>query len=155
MLVLPIQLGGHHYAVESRHVVEVVPRVPLRVVPHAPPLLVGLLAFRGKVVPVIDLAQLLHDTPTSPALSTRILVVRLGEGEAGRLVGLVAEAVTEAVPMTEDQFSDAGMHVPGSPHLGGVASTEHGLVPMILVQHLPQVAEVRSLLTGSDGGEHG
>ena len=63
MLLLTFTAGANRYAVDVARVVELVPRVELRSVPHAPPFLAGLLGYRGKVVPVIDLGLLLGALP--------------------------------------------------------------------------------------------
>ena len=99
-------------------IVEIVPRVELRSVPHAPVFLAGLLGYRGHVVPVIDLCLLLDVAPCRDCLSTRIILVSVapndpnqskpdrGESGEGRrltpdqkqptnLLGLIAEHVSD------------------------------------------------------------
>ena len=68
----------------SARVVELVPRVELRPVPHAPAFLAGLLGYRGKVVPVIDLGVLLELAPCRGSLSTRIILVNDAPGDQNR-----------------------------------------------------------------------
>lgn len=63
MLLLVFQVAGESYAVEANRVIEVVPRVDLRRLPHAPAALAGLLRYRGQVVPVIDLGVFLAGIP--------------------------------------------------------------------------------------------
>ena len=46
MLVLLVQIAGQLYCIRASSVVEVVPRVPLQSVPHAPVSLAGLLHYR-------------------------------------------------------------------------------------------------------------
>ena len=75
MLLLTFTAGANRYAVDVARVVEVVPRVELRKIPHAPAFLAGLLGYRGKVVPVIDLGLLLGVAPCQDCLSTRIILV--------------------------------------------------------------------------------
>ena len=75
MLLLTFTAGANRYAVDVARVVEVVPRVELRKIPHAPAFLAGLLGYRGKVVPVIDLGLLLDVAPCRDCLSTRIILV--------------------------------------------------------------------------------
>ena len=75
MLLLTFTAGAHRYAVDVARVVELVPRVELRDVPHAPASLAGLLGYRGQVVPVIDLGVLLGAAPCQDRLSTRIILV--------------------------------------------------------------------------------
>ncbi len=83
MLLLTFTVAGEPYALDVASVVELVPRVPLRAVPHAPAYLVGLLEYRGEVVPVIDLGLLLASTPSGERLSTRIILVAAAQGKGG------------------------------------------------------------------------
>ena len=52
-----------------------------RSIPHAPSFLAGLLGFRGKVIPVIDLGLLLSSVPCRDCLSTRIILVNDAPGD--------------------------------------------------------------------------
>ena len=84
MLFLTFTVGTNRYAVDVTRVVEVVPRVELRTVPHAPAFLAGLLGYRGNIVPVIDLSLLLGTTPSRDRLSTRIILVNDSPGDETR-----------------------------------------------------------------------
>ena len=55
MLLLTFTAGANVMPSMWRGVIELVPRVELRAIPHAPAFLAGLLGYRGEVVPVIDL----------------------------------------------------------------------------------------------------
>src|SRR5580693_10375802 len=75
MLLLTLTAGANRYAIDVTRVVELVPRVELRAIPHAPVFLAGLLGYRGTVIPVIDLGLLLGGAPCRDCLSTRIILV--------------------------------------------------------------------------------
>jgi chemotaxis-related protein WspB len=96
MLGLLVRIGETRFALDAREVVEVVPRVPLHPPPPGQPALAGLLFYRGQVVPVVDIKQLLLGTPCPQQLSTRILLARCA-GRTPPLVGFIAEHVTEAL----------------------------------------------------------
>ena len=104
MLVLTFQVDQILYAVPVSQVIEVIPRVGLRHVPHAPACLLGLLRYRGSAIPVIDLGLLLGRTACVDRLDTRILLVRtsLGMNHDDRL-GLLAERVNELVNVDPTQ----------------------------------------------------
>ena len=72
MLLLTFTAGPNRYAIDVTRIVELVPRVELRKIPHAPAFLAGLLGYRGKVVPVIDLGLLL-DVPPAGIVSAPVL----------------------------------------------------------------------------------
>lgn len=132
MLVLTFRVGPTPYAVPVRQVVEVVPRVALRPVPHSPPCVLGLLHYRGAAVPVIDLGTLLGGTPCVERLDTRILLVRGGTGESatGR-IGLLAEGVNDLVTVSDDRPAMLAPQIPHAPYLGQVFETEGGLLQLI------------------------
>ena len=96
MLSLLFQIGAERYALDGQAVVEVVPRVRLDSVPGAPEWMPGILRYRGRRVPVADLSVLAGLPPCPVRLSTRIILVRHPSARDGRLLGLVAERVTDA-----------------------------------------------------------
>jgi chemotaxis-related protein WspB len=74
MFVLSFRAAQSSYAVDVTRVVEVVPRIELRKLPHAPLYLAGLFDYRGTVTPVLDLGLLLGSLACPDRLSTRIIV---------------------------------------------------------------------------------
>ena len=156
--VLHLRVGDERYALPSACVVEVVPSVPLRRVPGTPASVAGLLAYRGRVVPVVDLSQLFGRGPAPARLSTRIAVcdrdgalAPLGlegtevpgvSGGAGgrarrRLVGVLAERVTRVGEVDPDApGSHPGPRADALPALGRVTFDEEGLVQLVEVADL-------------------
>jgi chemotaxis-related protein WspB len=146
MLFLLFQLGDDRYALEARHVVEVVPLLALKDLPQAPRGVAGLFNYRGHPVLAVDLSDLTQRGPSRQRLSTRIILVRypMPEGQA-RLLGLIAENATEMLRCDPKEFMDAGLHLPDAPYLGGVLMDNHGPIQRIETGRLLPDA-VRSLL---------
>jgi len=160
MLLLTFTAGANRYAVDVAWVVEVVPNVELRPIPHAPTFLAGLLGYRGKVVPVIDLGLLLNGAPCRDCLSTRIILVndtpaahsrsRLDRGgspeetEGSRaelqhdsnLLGLVAEHVSDLTHARPEQVVSTPVRLPQAPYLDAIVQTDQGIVQLIAVDKL-------------------
>ena len=84
MLVLQFYLGDVMYVIKCERVREVAPMVALKKMPHAPDCVAGLFNYRGMIVPVIDLRQLIHGVPCQLRLSTRIILVDAFSG-TGRI----------------------------------------------------------------------
>jgi chemotaxis-related protein WspB len=128
MQLLTFSLGGHPYAIESRRIVEVLPLVSARPLPRAPEYVLGLFTYRGSLVPLVDLGVLLGVGPAVALLSTRVIVVSLGEearpglpitSGADRL-GLIAEHVL-AIRSAEDASAMIpSLDLPSAPALGRV-----------------------------------
>jgi chemotaxis-related protein WspB len=136
MLLLVFRVAGETYAVEARRVVEVVPRVELRGLPHAPEALAGLFVYRGEMVPVFDLGVLLDDGPSRPLLSTRIILVdaRPPSGvPAATRVGLIAEHVSEVCRVGDDRATSLPASFDPNPYIGPIISTPSGLIPLVAV----------------------
>lgn len=133
MLVLTFRVAGVPYAVSVRRVVEVVPRVALRGLPHAPAYLAGLLRYRGGAVPVIDLGLLMGGLACEDRLDTRIILVDGGvHGGTGLgYLGLIAERVDDVRPVDESKRAVAGLEIARAPYLGPVYEVDDGLIQLI------------------------
>jgi chemotaxis-related protein WspB len=137
MLFLLFQLGTDRYAIDVRQVVEVLPMLAVKQIPRAPATVRGAFDYRGSSVPLIDLSQLALGRPAQTRLSTRIMLVLypVGGGQS-RLLGLLAEHVTETMSRAANEFKDSGVSVPEARYLGPVASDRDGLVQWIQVDKL-------------------
>lgn len=146
MLFLLFRLGNDRYAIAARQVAEVLPMLETKQIPQAPAAVRGAFDFRGQPVPLIDLTQLALGRPAREQLSTRIVLVDYPDGRGGmRLLGLLAEHVTETLQRNPEDFRDAGVEVPDAPWLGRVASDAGGLVQWVEVAQL-LTPELRALL---------
>ncbi len=135
MLFILFRLGKERYALEAAHVIEVIPRLPLRPQPGTPGFVAGLFNFHGQVVPVLDLGTLTLGVPCPEQLSTRIILIdyTLKSGTK-RVLGLIAEAVTDAVKKGTHEFVTVATGQ--SPHLGKIALDGDGMVQCILPEYL-------------------
>ena len=140
MLLLLLQSAADLFAIEARQVVEVIPRVALRSLPHAPRGIEGLLSYRGSVVPVIDLSIWLGASPSRDALSTRIIVARWlrPTGEI-RTIGLIAENVINLQNVDDSRKRMATTHLETARYLGAVYQLDRGLVQIIRIERLLDV----------------
>lgn len=151
MLILTFRLGPERYAIEANRITEVIPRVPLRVLPHAPASVAGLLPYRGRIVPVLDLKALVGHGPCADALSTRIMIVEVtGPAQTPRTLGLIADQVTDAQSLAAD-FERSPVNVPAAPYLGGVAADDTGILQLLRVERLLEDPEVIRLFEEPDG----
>jgi len=137
MLLLMFRAGENLYAVDARRVVEVVPRVALRGVPHAPNFLAGLLGYRGGVVPVVDFSLLTGAPASRDVLSTRIVLVEAGApGGPARVVGLAAEEVSHVARVEDRHAVSPVMALAEAPYLGAVVRLDEGLVQLVVPEKL-------------------
>jgi len=119
MQLLTFGLGGEPYAIESRHVVEVLPLVPARPLPGLPDYLLGLITYRGDLVPLVDLGMRLDAGRAAARLSTRVIVVALA-GAGDHRLGLVAEHVTAIRSAADAAAALPPLQLEAAPYLGRV-----------------------------------
>jgi chemotaxis-related protein WspB len=137
MLLLVFHVAGQSYAVAATRVVEVVPRLDLSPLPHAPEGLAGLLRYRQQMVPVIDLGIVLGNTPCPRFLSTRIILVDdQSPARSLPVLGLIAEQVSDLRNVADDRVIPQPSMLGQNPYLGPIASTGADLIPLIAVERL-------------------
>ena len=124
MLALTFQVGELPLAVPAAAVVEVLARRELRPLALAPPGVVGLLPFRGHLVPVVDLCRLVLDRECQPLLSSRLVVLTVQERTHSRLFAVLAESVLDLVSIGS---TVPGLHLPDTPWLDGHLADQPGL----------------------------
>jgi chemotaxis-related protein WspB len=160
MLLLTLKAGANRYAIDIVRVIELVPRVELRAIPYAPPFLTGLLSYRGKVIPVIDLGLLFDGTSCRDCLSTRIILVNDSPGDQNRgtdqasssdetlghsttnhatelrLLGLIGEEISDLVEVRSEQVVPAPVQLPRAPFLDAIVQTDAGIIQLIAVERI-------------------
>ncbi|XWK90581.1 MAG: chemotaxis protein CheW [Phormidium sp.] len=137
MLILIFHIGNSLYAIDSSNVIEVIPRVTYREVPYVPKYVAGLFNYRGAIVPVIDLCQLIRGTPCKPYLSTRVIMVSY-PGKDGKVqyIGLMAERVIKTRNKPEIEFVSSGIQANEAAYLGGMVMDEKGMIQRIDLDRL-------------------
>lgn len=137
MLFLLMKLDGDRYALEARQVVQVLPLLQIKKIPHAPPGIAGAVDYRGAPVPVVDLSELMLQRPAPHELSTRIVMVHYpGIEGAMHLLGLVAENATEVIRREPSEFVPAGVDSPEGRYLGPVVTDAGGIIQWIRAQDI-------------------
>lgn len=127
------------YSIKCEKVREVAPMVRLKKVPNTPEYFAGLFNYRGMIVPVIDLCQLIQGCPCKMRLSTRIILVDyLKDDNTPYILGLIAERVTEAVRKPIESFVSPGIKMGNTPYLGGIVMEEKKMIQYIDLDLLPE-----------------
>ena len=94
MQLLTFTVTNRRYGIDTRQIVEVLPLIASRPLPRQPQEIRGLIRYRGRFLPSIDLGQLLDGTGCRDRLGTRTVIVRLTDAsQSSPLIGLVAEDV--------------------------------------------------------------
>ncbi|MHC8288526.1 chemotaxis protein CheW [Pseudomonas sp. XS1P51] len=146
-LFLVFRVGNERYALQAIEVAEVLPRLPLRPIAQAPAWVAGVFAYRGAVVPVIDLSALTFGEPAQARTSTRLVLVnyRPDETAQAQLLGLILEQATDTLRCNPADFRPYGLDNRQAPYLGPVCEDAQGLLQWVRVADLLD-EQVRALL---------
>ena len=132
MLALALHIGAEHYAIPVKQVTEVLPLTTLKKMPLAPDYIAGLLDYRGTSIPVVDLCALLTGKPHHKVLTTRIILIKYQHnGSAPKLLGLIAERVTETVQINSDAIQSSGIRLQHAPYLSDVSKHQDNVIQLI------------------------
>ncbi|MFA7892384.1 chemotaxis protein CheW [Pseudomonas putida] len=148
-LYLQFHLGDQRFALSVQDVIKVLPRQPLKPVLQAPHWVAGILAHRGQLVPVVDLAALCVGRPALQRTSTRLVLVRY---RSALQLGLILEHATETLRCRADEFKPYGVDNDPAPYLGPVRQDAQGMVQRIEVDQVLPEAVHRVLYPDAQGG---
>lgn len=104
MLFLVFQLGDEGYALAADRIVEILPLLDLKSIRGAHPEIAGSVSYRGRYLPVVDLAQLELGRPAAARIGTRIIVAELSHEGRTALLGLILESATETLRCAPEAF---------------------------------------------------
>ena len=133
VLYLQFRSQEQRFALSVHEVIEVLPRQLLKPIAQAPGWVAGVLAHRGQLVPVVDLAALSFGQPAAQRTSTRLVLVHY---RGDLQLGLVLEQATETLRCHPDEFQPYGVDSGEAPYLGPVRQDEQGLLQRIEVNEL-------------------
>lgn len=91
--LLAFRLGREEYALDILRIREILKPREVTEVPRAPTFVLGVVAVRGQVIPVVDLRLRLRLPAGPPTRESRILIVTKGEERYGVLVDGVQQVV--------------------------------------------------------------
>lgn len=141
---LLFEVAGQRYGLDVSQIVEVVPTVLLRKLPSVPNQIAGVFCYRGAIVPVIDLSQLLGGAPAAQRLSTRVALVRYpGTSGAEHVLGLLVEHAAQGLVELVGELKPPGITTPDAPYLGKIATRGVETIQLLQIQALipPELRE--------------
>lgn len=144
-----IGIGGDRYAIPARDIVEIAPSIAGTSVPGTSRAIAGLIQYRDRAIPLLDLGELCRGTACTRASTTRILIVR-ADGLRGDLLGIRAEGVASCVRMDDGVFQAPG--VAAAPYITGVALSGGAIVQWLDLHRLLDANAVELFAPESPSG---
>ena len=97
--LIAFRIGEQEFCVDIMAVREIRGWTPATPLPRTPGYMKGVINLRGAVLPIIDLSGRVGLGVTEPSARHVIMVVHIG----GRTVGLLVDAVSDILQLTDDQ----------------------------------------------------
>jgi len=136
-LYIQFVVGENRFVLPAENVVGIVPLANLHEVPRAPDYVSGILNYHGESVPVIDMSKLMSDSETAYRLSARIVLLQTSvEGNDQKILGLLAEKVTEVIRLFDKDFKKSGVKNTKAKYLGDVITDNYGMLQRLNVSEL-------------------
>lgn len=160
MQILVLNAGDQAFAIDARMVVEVLPMVPVKAVPRLPDYVLGMLTYRGEMIPVVDLARRLAGGFAARRLSTRMIVVQFDPAgvdgaplpRRGVRMGLIGENIVSTHSSADAATLFPAMHLEDAPYLGKILRLEGRTVQMLVVENiLPAELSAGLFAAAADG----
>lgn len=137
MLMLIFHIGDDCYGCSCDWIVEIVPNVLLKQLPHSPSYFAGLMNYSGESVPVIDFTTVMLDRPSNHLMSNRIIIFNDPiKNKNFKQFGLIVEEVVEAVEMDVNLFVETGLEIKNTTFLKGIYNSESGSIQLIKIDSL-------------------
>lgn len=132
------------FAIPSNQVMEIIRMQPITYMPKMPIYIKGIINLRGKIVPLIDLAQRFDKPQKEYDDRTSIIVVDTSNYN----VGLIVEAVNDVTDISLNQITDSPTLAKGAGnrYVKGIATLETGVAMLLDVDKVLENAEDESLI---------
>jgi purine-binding chemotaxis protein CheW len=141
-----LRLLGGRYAFEAPLVTEVVRVGPLTRLPAAPSFLPGVFTHRGEVLPVLDICQLVGQSPVPIRPSTRAALVHCGPWK----VAVVSDSVEGLVSIPRRLLEPPPAESSGvAEFLSAVGRDKTGAIAVLDLPRLVESARARAVPAGS------
>lgn len=98
--------------------------VAIAALPKAPPIVEGIINFRGTLVPVLDIRQRFGLGPIPLAPEQHLILAQAGH----RLVAMRVDRALDLVVVDQDAIRTAAQVAPGAEYVAGIAKLADGLL---------------------------
>jgi len=102
--ILTFGIDSGQFGLDVRKTIEILAMVPVTTVPGTPPFVLGIVNLKGKIVPVLSLRKVLGYPEVNATDKTCIIVVSTTINKERRLLGLVADYVSDVVSLSGSEI---------------------------------------------------
>ena len=134
-------LDGRNYAVNLAAVERIVHVVEVAPLPRAPEIVLGVINFSGRIIPVVDLRRRFRLPEKEARLYDYLMIARTSK----RQLAFIVDRVTGVLEYPETEVTAADRIVPGLEYLAGVLKLKDGLIFIHDLESFLSLDEEKSL----------
>jgi purine-binding chemotaxis protein CheW len=131
---LTLVVGDEEYAIAIDRIREIIKVRPVTEVPHVPSFVIGIIAVRGTIVPVLDLRQRLRLATDGLSRTARFLIVAREE----EVFGLLVDEVRQVVRLADAEIEPppAMLSSGESDFIAGIGRPHGRMVILLALDHV-------------------
>ncbi|MDD1717394.1 MAG: chemotaxis protein CheW [Methanoregulaceae archaeon] len=134
-------LAGPNYAVSLAAVERIVHVVEIAPLPQAPEIVLGVINFSGRIIPVVDMRKRFRLPAKEVGIYDLLIIARTSKRE----IAFIADGVAGVLECPEADITAAEEIVPGLEYLAGVLKLKDGLIFIHDLERFLSLDEERSL----------
>jgi purine-binding chemotaxis protein CheW len=138
---LAFKLGAEEYGIDILRVQEIRSYEEPTRIANAPEFVKGVVNLRGVIVPIVDMRLKFHLEQASYDSFTVVIVLNV----AGRVVGMVVDAVSDVITLTPEQLRPV-------PEFNSAIASDHLLAIGALEQRMLILIDIEKLMTDAEMG---
>jgi chemotaxis-related protein WspB len=156
MLMLIFEVARQKYALNTSHVVKVLPSLKLQPMHGTSQAIAGVFNYQGNIIPVVNINQLLNEPTSEHKLQQRIILISQHQkNHQEKLFGLLVEKILEATTVKEEELKQAEElnSLFSNPYLGETFLQEKNILQQICTEHILSDQEYRDLIANVEFNE--
>jgi purine-binding chemotaxis protein CheW len=134
-------LDNQNYALNLSAVERIVHVVEVAPLPKAPEIVLGIINYSGRIIPVVNIRRRFHLVDKEADLYDHLVIAKTSKRE----IAFIADMVTGIMASTEEEVTAADRIVPGLEYLEGVLKLKDGLILIHDLEQFLSLDEEKSL----------
>lgn len=143
---LTFLIGKEYFAVNVVKVLEVLQHQSITLIPKTPEHILGIINFRGEIIPVVDTKRKFNITTTDDE-SKIVIVFEIDHGEMKTKIAATADSVKDVIEITEDEIKsvpEMGIRYNAN-YLGGAIRRDEKFILLLSIEKVFSISDLSEI----------